>query len=127
MQFQKSCKKIYTNDILVVISYLVNINLIFQTYVNKNLSTVKHIKQSKRNWYHNRSYKSKIKKITKKFILNIERMQANDIKTIMLYISEAFSIIDKAVKRKVIHRNNGARKKANLIKAFNKKYNGNRI
>lgn len=126
MQFQKSCKRIYTNDILVIISYLVNINLIFQTYVNKNLSTVKHIKQSKRNWYYNRSYKSKIKKITKKSIFNIERMKANDTKTIMLHISEAFSIIDKAVKRKVIHRNNGARKKANLIKALNKKYNENR-
>lgn len=89
--------------------------------MNKNLSTVKHIKRSKRNWYHNRLYKSKIKKTTKKSILNIERMEIKDIKIIMSYISEAFSIIDKAVKRKVIHRNNGARKKSNLIKAFNKK------
>ena len=91
--------------------------------MSKNLSTVKHIKQSERNRYHNRLYKSKIKKTTKKSILNIEKMAINDINAIMLYIAKAFSTIDKAVKRKVIHRNNGARKKSHLIKAFNKKYN----
>ena len=118
-----SCKKIYIDGILIVISYLININLIFQIYVSKNLSSVKHIKQSKRNWYHNRLYKSKIKKTTKRSILNIANMKTNDINIIMSYIAEAFSIIDKAVKRKVIHRNKAARKKSHLIKAFNKKYN----
>jgi small subunit ribosomal protein S20 len=33
-------------------------------------------------------------------------------------MSAAYSKIDKAVKRKVLHRNNGARKKARLAKAL---------
>ena len=91
--------------------------------MSKNLSTIKHIKQSKRNWYHNRLYKSKIKKTTKKSILNIEKMKTDDINITMTHIAEAFSIIDKAVKQKVIHKNNGARKKSNLTKAFNRRHN----
>jgi small subunit ribosomal protein S20 len=33
-------------------------------------------------------------------------------------MSEAYSKIDKAVKRNVLHKNNGARKKASLAKAL---------
>lgn len=35
-------------------------------------------------------------------------------------MSAAYSKIDKAVKRKVLHKNNGARKKARLAKYFDK-------
>ena len=34
------------------------------------------------------------------------------------HVSNAYSKIDKAVKRKVLHANNGARKKARLAKAL---------
>ncbi len=42
------------------------------------------------------------------------------LKTAQDAMSAAYSKIDKAVKRNVLHKNNGARKKASLAKAFKK-------
>ncbi|GFE68942.1 hypothetical protein CFPU101_15520 [Chroococcus sp. FPU101] len=40
--------------------------------------------------------------------------------SVQVAMSAAYSKIDKAVKRNVLHKNNGARKKASLAKALSK-------
>ena len=44
----------------------------------------------------------------------------DNLASVNTHLSAAFSKIDKAVKCKVIHRNNGARKKARLAQAIRK-------
>jgi small subunit ribosomal protein S20 len=60
----------------------------------------------------------------KKCFLAVSAYGANPepeaLKTAEEAMSEAFSKIDKAVKRNVIHKNNGARKKAGLARALKK-------
>ena len=58
----------------------------------------------------------------KKYFSAVEQYSADpnseNLETAKEAMSSAYSKIDKAVKRNVLHRNNGARKKARLAKAF---------
>ena len=45
---------------------------------------------------------------------------ADNLAAVEQHLSSAYSKIDKAVKRQVLHRNNGARKKARLASALKK-------
>ena len=87
-------------------------------------SAIKRIQIAERNRLRNKSYKSVVKTKMKKSFQAItdygkqpapEKMELAE-----KLISETYSKIDKAVKHKVLHRNNGARKKARLAKALNK-------
>jgi|TARA_B110000977_G_scaffold187855_1_gene255431 small subunit ribosomal protein S20 len=92
--------------------------------MNKKQRNRKLVKQNRRNRMVNRRYSSTIKSLTKLFQTKIKKSTEelttesqlelqNETKTIM---NSLYSIIDKAVKKQVIHRNNAARKKSNLTK-----------
>ena len=86
-------------------------------------SAIKRIQVAERNRLRNKAYKSAVKTLMKKSFQAIAdydkdpNSEAMDL--VQQSMSAAYSKIDKAVKRKVLHRNNGARKKARLAKALN--------
>ena len=85
-----------------------------------NKSAKKRIQISERNRITNKSYKSTVRTLTKKTLENCEKYKKdpNDDNKILLEQSQnkAFSIIDKAVKKNVLHKNNGANKKSKINK-----------
>nr|YP_009500279.1 ribosomal protein S20 [Gracilariopsis heteroclada]AXE43441.1 ribosomal protein S20 [Gracilariopsis heteroclada] len=85
--------------------------------MSKNVSVIKRIQVSLRNKRKNRSYKSEIKTLTKKYILSLNNTQPLDFKDTLLQLSDLYQRIDKAVSKGVLHKNNGSRKKAMLAKA----------
>ena len=83
-----------------------------------NNSAKKRIQIAERNRLINKSYKSIVRTLTKKTIESCEKYKkepnednANLVKT---SLSKAFSLIDKAVKKNVLHKNNGANKKSKI-------------
>lgn len=87
-------------------------------------SAIKRIKITERNRLRNKAYKSAVKTLIKKYFSAVDSYTAEPTPEKMAQIqqamSAAYSKIDKAVKRKVLHRNNGARKKARLAKVLQK-------
>ncbi len=88
-------------------------------------SAIKRIRTAERNRLRNKTYKSAIKTLTKKYFSAVETYTAEptpeNMETVKQSMSAAYSKIDKAVKRKVLHRNNGARKKSRIAKAIEQK------
>ena len=85
-----------------------------------NKSAKKRIQIAERNRLINKSYKSTVRTLTKKTLENCEKYkkEPNDenknlVKT---SLNKAFSLIDKAVKKNVLHKNNGANKKSKINK-----------
>ena len=83
-----------------------------------NKSAKKRIQISERNRLINKSYKSTVRTLTKKTLANCEKYKnepnednKNLVKT---SLNQAFSLIDKAVKKNVLHKNNGANKKSKI-------------
>ena len=83
-----------------------------------NKSAKKRIQISERNRLINKSYKSTVKTLTKKTLENCEKYKKdpnedneNLVKT---SLNQAFSLIDKAVKKNILHKNNGAYKKSKI-------------
>ena len=88
-----------------------------------NKSAKKRILISERNRQSNRTYKSTVKTLIKKTILNCEKYKkdpnSDNENLVKVSLNQAYSLIDKAVKKNVLHRNNGANKKSrinNLVK-----------
>ena len=88
-----------------------------------NKSAKKRIQIAERNRLINKSYKSTVRTLTKKTLENCEKYKKNpneDNKSLVITsINKAFSLIDKAVKKNVLHKNNGANRKSkinNLVK-----------
>ena len=85
-----------------------------------NKSAKKRIQIAERNRLVNKSYKSTVRTLTKKTLENCEKYKKNpnsDNKTLVqLSLNKAFSLIDKAVKKNVLHKNNGANKKSRINK-----------
>ena len=85
-------------------------------------SAIKRIKTAERNRLRNKTYKSAIKTLSKKYFSAVETYTAEptpeNMETVKQSMSAAYSKIDKAVKRKVLHRNNGARKKSRIAKVI---------
>lgn len=79
-------------------------------------SVMKDVKKSRENHARNVSTKSRIKTLTKKTKSAIDS-KAENINALM---AESFSVIDKAVKRGIIHPNQAARRKSRLAKKVNK-------
>lgn len=83
-------------------------------------SAIKRVQIAERNRLRNKSYKSALKTMMKKYFTGVDNYAANpsdELKEkVEQLMSEAYSKIDKAVKQGVIHRNNGSRKKARLAK-----------
>ena len=85
-----------------------------------NKSAKKRIQVAERNRLVNKSYKSSLRTLTKKTLANCEKYKQepnSDNKDILLVsVNKAFSLIDKAVKMNVLHKNNGANKKSRINK-----------
>ncbi|MBO8221659.1 30S ribosomal protein S20 [Prochlorococcus marinus] len=83
-----------------------------------NKSAKKRIQIAERNRLINKSYKSTVKTLTKKTLENCAKYKKEpneDNKNLVISsLSKAFSLIDKAVKKNVLHKNNGANKKSKI-------------
>ena len=81
---------------------------------------LKAIRKAERNRAYNRSIKSATKTAMSKPLEKLSSLTSADIDVVQVQINEAYSVIDKAVKRGVFHKNTGARKKSRLSSAFKK-------
>ena len=85
-----------------------------------NKSAKKRIQVAERNRLVNKSYKSTVKTLTKKTLVNCEKYKqdpnSENKNLVQLSVNQAFSIIDKAVKKNILHKNNGANKKSRINK-----------
>ena len=85
-----------------------------------NKSAKKRIQIAERNRLINKSYKSTVKTLTKKTIENCEKYNKEpneDNKNLLqTSLNRTYSLIDKAVKKNVLHKNNGATKKSKINK-----------
>ena len=85
-------------------------------------SAMKRVKIAERNRLRNKSYKSAVKTLTKRYLTALSQYSATPTpeleQEVQQRMSAAFSKIDKAVKRGVLHPNTGARRKSNLAKAL---------
>ena len=83
-----------------------------------NKSAKKRIQIAERNRLINKSYKTTVKTFTKKTLENCEKYkkEPNEDNKILVKtsLSKAFSLIDKAVKKNVLHKNNGANRKSKI-------------
>lgn len=83
-------------------------------------SATKRVQVAERNRLRNKAYKSVVKTLMKKYFAAVESYAANPSpatqEEVNSRMAEAYSKIDKAVKRGVLHPNNGARKKSRLAK-----------
>ncbi|MDY6937428.1 MAG: 30S ribosomal protein S20 [Cyanobacteriota bacterium] len=87
-------------------------------------SAAKRIQIAERNRLRNRAYKSAIKTLMKKYFAAVDAYgtEPNEqtLEVVREHQAAAYSKIDKAVKRGVLHSNNGARKKSRLARALKK-------
>ncbi len=83
-------------------------------------SALKRIKIAERNRVRNKSYKSAVRTLMKRYFQAVEEYarqpSPESLQDVKNRLSAAYSKIDKAVKRGVLHSNNGARKKSRLVK-----------
>lgn len=94
--------------------------------MNKKQRNRKLVNQNKRNRMINRRYSSTVKSLSKLFFAKLKTKetiteQSEQIKLKLetkLLVNKVYSIIDKAVKKGVIHKNTAARKKSRIGKLF---------
>ena len=83
-----------------------------------NKSSEKRIRTNERNRLENRLYKSSVRTLTKKFLKDLEiykdSKNPEEKEKLTKMLGSVYSLIDKGTKRNVYHRNNAARKKAQL-------------
>jgi len=97
--------------------------------MNKKQKNRKIVAQNKRNKMINRRYTSTIKTLLKLFRLKVKEIssklfnedeKSQKTKEIKFILQNLSSILDKAVKKGVLHKNNASRKKQNLQKLIKK-------
>jgi small subunit ribosomal protein S20 len=85
-------------------------------------SAAKRAQISERNRLRNKAYKSAVRTLMKNYFEAVAAYQSSPspeaMQTAQDKMSLAYSKIDRAVKRGVLHRNTGARRKARLAKAI---------
>lgn len=88
--------------------------------MSKNSSSLKRVQVSLRNNLKNKIYKSKIKTAVKRALISVNNLNLNliDQSQANSYLSEVYSIIDKAVNKGVIKKNKGSRQKSRLLKSL---------
>ena len=88
-------------------------------------SALKRIRVSERNRLRNKAYKSAVKTLTKRYHEAVAANEASpseeNSQLVQESLSAAYSKIDKAVKRGVLHKNAGARRKSRLANAIKQK------
>ena len=87
--------------------------------MNKKQKNRKNVTQNKRNRIINRRYRSTVRTLSTMFVKKVQKINTTEkglkenskleVKKIM---NKLFSIIDKSVKKGIIHKNNAARRKA---------------
>ena len=87
--------------------------------MNKKQRNRKTVTQNNRNRIVNRRYRSTLKSLLKLFLAKVKKLKTADEGTnenvkleIQTVMNSLFSIIDKSVKKGVLHKNNAARKKS---------------
>jgi small subunit ribosomal protein S20 len=89
-----------------------------------NKSAIKRIKTSERKRLENAPYKSLVKTFIKKYFKALQDFEANPNQEnhvkVKSFLDLAYSKIDKAKKKNILHKNNAARKKSRLSKALTK-------
>ncbi|NJL89037.1 MAG: 30S ribosomal protein S20 [Coleofasciculaceae cyanobacterium SM2_1_6] len=87
-------------------------------------SSNKRIEIAERNRLRNQFYKSTVRTVSKKSVLAAEtygkQPSPEALELAKQKLSEAYSKIDKAVVKGILHKNTGARKKARLARNFKK-------
>lgn len=85
-------------------------------------SAEKRIDINKRNRLRNRFYKSSTRTLIKNFLKELETYKTSknpdDKEKLQKSLNSVYSLIDKATKKNVFHKNTAARKKAQLIRAL---------
>ena len=85
-----------------------------------NKSAKKRIQIAERNRLINKSYKSIVRTFTKSTLENCEKYTKNpndaNKNLVQSSLNKTFSLIDKAVKKNVLHKNTGANKKSKINK-----------
>ncbi len=85
-------------------------------------SAIKRVQINERNRLRNKSTKSALKTLTKKYFEVVNRYTASPSPDLRQEVDQAMSTaykkIDKAVKQGVLHSNNGARKKSQIARAL---------
>ena len=83
-----------------------------------NKSAKKRIQIAERNRLINKSYKSTVRTLTKKTLEYCEKYKKDPNEEnkdlVKLSLNKAFSLIDKAVKKNVLHKNTGANRKSKI-------------
>lgn len=83
-----------------------------------NKSSEKRIETNKRNRLRNRFYKSSVRTLIKVFFKDLEIYKSSknpeDKEKLKDILSSVYSLIDKATKKNIFHKNAAARKKAKL-------------
>lgn len=90
-------------------------------------SAIKRVKIAERNRLRNKAYNSAVKTLMKKYFAAVESYAANPTPELLQQVEQgmaaAYSKIDRAVKRGVLHRNTGARRKSRLAAALKRHRN----
>ena len=83
-----------------------------------NKSAKKRIEITKRNRLRNRIYKSSVKTLIKRFLVHLDDYKVSknleDKEKLKKTLSSIYSLIDKATKKNIFHKNKAARKKSQL-------------
>ena len=86
-----------------------------------SLSAEKRIEINERNRLRNKAYKSSIRTIYKKCLIAINNTDENNMDSVNSLLSLSYSKLDKAVQKKMMHKNAAASKKSALAKALKKR------
>lgn len=107
----------------MVLSYLIcSFVCEFGRAVANIKSAIKRIEVAERNRLRNKAYRSAVKTLTKRYLSALDAYAADPspetMAVVQKQLAEAFSKIDRAVKRGVYHRNAGDRRKSRLSHAW---------
>jgi small subunit ribosomal protein S20 len=76
-------------------------------------SSVKRVRQEKKRRIHNRALRSKLRTLYKKVLVSDDKEQGEAL------LKEAVSYIDRMAVKGIVHKNNAANKKSNLVRHVN--------
>lgn len=81
-------------------------------------SAIKRVEIAERNRVRNKAWKSKVRTVRSKVE---DALGSSDLSGAEEALKEAFSVIDRAVSKGVLHKNTGARRKSRLVKQYREK------
>jgi small subunit ribosomal protein S20 len=96
---------------------------VFQRLTVANIkSAIKRVEVAERNRLRNKSFKSAVRTLMKSYFVAAEKYKSDPtpeaLAEVQKKMSDAYSKIDKAVKKGILHKNNGAHKKARIAHAL---------